>query len=155
MSEFKRTHTVSAHAGFTLVELLMVVALMGALAVMSIPIFTSYITTARNKRCIGDIRTIDKAVTSYILEKNALPASLADVGMANQKDPWGRPYQYQDVSPSSGNTPLEYDVTGERLNEDYDLYSQGKDGASNAVFDSSGADDIVRANNGSYAGERS
>lgn len=153
MSEQHHRHTVSARAGFTLVELIMVLGVLGALAIMAIPVFNDYVTRTRNKRCIGDIRTIDKAITSYALEKNGLPASLADVGMANITDPWGHPYQYQNLS--LGGTPLEYPISGDPLNQDYDLYSQGRDGASSSAFGASSADDIVRANNGIFAGERS
>lgn len=153
MAELHPRHTISARAGFTLVEVIMVLGVLAALAIMAIPVFNDYITKTRNKRCIGDIRTIDKAITSYALEKNGLPASLADVGMANILDPWGRPYQYQDLS--LGGSPLEYPLSGDPLNQDYDLYSQGRDGVSTSAFGASSADDVVRANNGIFAGERS
>lgn len=149
MSESHHRHMLSDRAGFTLVELLMVVAIVGALATMAIPAFNQYITLSKNKRCIGDIRTIDKAITAYILEKNALPGSLGDVGMAGQKDPWGRPYQY-------ATPPSLKDSSTDPLNDDYDLYSWGKDGASaDDDSDPTSADDIVRSNSGVYAGERS
>jgi prepilin-type N-terminal cleavage/methylation domain-containing protein len=149
MAESHYRHTLSSRTGFTLVELLVVVAVLGVLALMAIPAYNQYITSTRNKRCIGDLRTIDKAITSYVLEKNALPPTLTDVGMANQKDPWGRPYQY--VHPASLK-----DSATDPLNDDYDLYSLGRDGASSDDdSDPSSTDDIVRSNSGIYAGERS
>jgi prepilin-type N-terminal cleavage/methylation domain-containing protein len=149
MSVSRHRHTLSSRIGFTLVELLVVVAVLGVLVLMAIPAYNQYITSTKNKRCIGDIRTIDKAITSYYLEKNVYPANLSEVGMGNQRDPWGRPYRY--------NTPYSLkDSLGFFLNNDYDLYSEGKDGASSDDdSDPSSADDIVRMNSGVYAGERS
>lgn len=149
MCPVHRTSPLSSRSGFTMVELLVVSAILGVLALMALPVFNDYITKTKNKRCAGDIRTLEKAVTAYILERNALPVSLAEVGMADRTDPWGRPYQY------NKNATLEDGFTF-KLNEDYDLYSMGSDGAS----DTDGslpqcADDIVRANTGGYAGERS
>lgn len=93
MSPFQHTSAISTRAGFTMVELIVVTAILGVLALMAIPVFNDYKTQAQNKRSAGDIRTIEKAITAHILDRNSLPASLADIGMATLMDPWGRPYQ--------------------------------------------------------------
>jgi general secretion pathway protein G len=138
--------------GFTLIELIMVVAILGILAIMSIPSFKTYLKTTKVNVCASDLRVIDKAITAYIMEKNALPTSLSDVGMNNQLDPWKRPYVYQNLS--LGGTPLQ-DFSTIDLNTDYDLYSKGEDDASSPAGGGAGnEDDVVRSNDGSYAGLR-
>jgi|GEM_PF-428050 len=140
--------------GFSLVELITVMGVVAALATMAIPVYDSYLKSVRNGRCVADLRTIDKAVTAYILEKNSQPAQLSDIGAAaNQLDPWGRAYVYQNFAIDASNA-LE-DEFGAQLNTDYDLYSMGRDGASDKTYsDSRSADDVARHNNGTFVGLR-
>jgi prepilin-type N-terminal cleavage/methylation domain-containing protein len=155
MSKFRPIDILSDRTGFTLVELIVVAAILGILATMAIPALNAFVKTTRNKRCIAAIRTIDKAITAYIIEKNSLPTTLTDIGMANQMDPWGRPYHYQDLAAPGPPAPLEYDITGFPLNTDFDLYSCGADGACSVAFVAAlSADDIVRSQNGAFSGER-
>jgi len=144
--------TVFCCCGFTLVELIVVMAILGVLATMSIPVYSSYSKTVKNNICISDLRTIDKVIQAYVIDKNALPSSLSDVGMDNQTDPWKRHYQYQNLSLVP--VPLE-DIARLPLNLDYDLYSAGEDGLSDPTAGVSGnEDDIVRSNGGAYIGGR-
>jgi len=132
---------------FTLVELLMVMAIIGALALMSIPLLTQYVNKTKSSRSAADIRAIEKSIIAYILEKDSLPATLNDIGI-NQLDPWQRPYQYSAIESSPA--PL-VNFLGIELNTDFDLYSQGADGIESSVETS---DDVVRSNNGSFVGAR-
>jgi len=143
MTTHPQSTTFHACVGFTLVELIIVMAIVAILALMSLPLFNDYVRSARNKRCISELRTIDQAITAYILDKNALPGALSDVGMGGMMDPWNHLYVY--ALPAA----LEYPVTG-KLNNDYDLYSMGSDGVSAPEFAGLGSpDDLVRVNNGS------
>lgn len=149
----KRQLTNQCRRGFTLVELLVVIAVLGVLTSMALPFFQGYIATVKNGACSADIRTIDKAITAYVIERNALPASLNDVGMGGKHDPWHRPYVF--VNLSLGGVPLQDNVVADDLNTDYDLYSRGADGISDPLSGTPGnEDDVVRANDGVYVGVR-
>jgi len=152
---------VRAHAvlcrdrrGFSLVELITVLAVIGVLAAIALPMYSAYTDSVKIKRCMADLRTIDKAVTAYYLDNNAYPVNLSDIGTAaNQFDPWGRPYVYQNLV-NDESAALE-DQYGMPLNTDYDLYSKGNDGLSGQLYtDPGSADDIVRSNNGIFVGPR-
>ena len=147
---------LSGRCGFTLVELIVVTAVLGVLAMMAIPAFNEYRNKAKVAACTASLRTIDKEIQAYFIDKNAFPGLLSDMGIGNPVDPWGRPIEYQVLGPGNDPVPLE-EVVGAavRLNMDYDLYSKGEDGLSGPASATLGnADDITRANDGSYMGLR-
>jgi general secretion pathway protein G len=70
-------------------------------------------------------------------------------------DPWKNPYQFLRIDGAGlkGLGALRKDKSLVPVNTDYDLYSTGKDGASQPPFTAKASeDDIVRANNGRYIG---
>lgn len=153
MSALLKQGMVMHRSGFTIVELIVVMAIVAILALLSIPVFNDYVAKTKNKRGIAELRTIDQAIISYILDKNTLPAGLGDVGMGSQQDPWKHLYVYQNLVTTPAGA-LEYTSLGE-TNTDYDLSSMGSDGISDTAFAGPGsADDLMRVNNGSYYSKR-
>lgn len=148
---FPRSRTNSK--GFTLLELLIVVALLLTIAAIAIPNLMAALDQARIARAVGDIKTLEDEIVLFQTINGQLPDDLSQVGYGGYLDPWHNPYQYLNHFTMKGNGQARKDRFLVPLNSDYDLYSMGKDGQSMPPITAKvSLDDIIRASDGSYTG---
>jgi len=121
---------------FTLIELMLVVIIIGALVAMVMPRFTGRGEQARITAARADIQSnIATALKLYELDNGAFPAT--EEGLAalfnrpSSAGNWNGPYlERKPLDPWS--REYKYKSPGEHRAADYDLYSLGKDGTESA-----------------------
>lgn len=137
--------------GFTVLEVVLVIAIAGTLAAISVPGMRAYRLERDVRQALADLRSIDARVASYTLTRGRPPADLAAIGRDGLRDPWGHRYVYRRLSDRV--LPPRTDKFRYQLNKDYDLYSLGPDGRSSPLVTASESrDDIVRAGDGAFFG---
>jgi len=143
----------SANSGFTVVELLIVVAIIFTVSAIAVPNLMAAMDQAKTARAVGDIHTIGMAIQEYDVLNGQYPDTLADAGYGSTLDPWGNPYQYLNFQDTKGKGQMRKDRFLVPINTFFDLYSMGKDGQSVAPLTAQQSrDDIIWANDGGYVG---
>jgi general secretion pathway protein G len=141
------------HRGFTAIEIILVVAMLGVLAAIAFPSYASYRERVRVGQAVIDIKDMETRIKLYAVENSALPSSLAEIGKSGLLDPWGNPYYYTNLETAKGKGSARKNKNLVPINSDFDLYSAGKDGASVSPLTAKPSrDDIVRANDGRFVG---
>jgi general secretion pathway protein G len=118
-------------AGFTLLELLVVVAILGLLVGFVAPRYFGQIGKSEVNAARAQIDALEKALDQYRLDTGHYPATepgLAALVQRPQNEPrWAGPYLRKAVPLDPWGRPYLYRVPGEK--GDLDLISYGRDGA--------------------------
>ena len=144
--------TCNHFLGFTLMDIMISIAILGALVGIATPMYLKHVDTARVLKVIKEIQDIETAIGVYQNDFETLPNSLNDINRQDMRDPWGNPHEYanHDLIPPGHRRKFHGTVP---LNLDYDLFSPGPDGDWRAPLTASQSrDDIVRADDGRYIG---
>ena len=103
-NELEREAMKLRKQGFTLVEIMIVVSLVGLLATISVPAFQRSREAARQNACINNLRLIQDAKEQWILIEDVTDGVPADEDAVNQylrtppRCPSGGTYTYGDVN---------------------------------------------------------
>lgn len=142
----------AVQTGFTLVELMLTLAIVAILASVALSSYRDAVEKTNYAIAVADITMIEGSLERYFVIHGSFPADLSSISFTN--DPWGNPYEYLNMKLAKGNGKKRKDKNLVPVNNDYDLYSKGPDGKSASPFTSKNSyDDIVRANDGDYIGK--
>jgi prepilin-type N-terminal cleavage/methylation domain-containing protein len=93
--------------GFSLIELLIVMTIIGILATMGIPVYSKQVNAAKRSDCKAMLMKVQSKIERYIFDNNTYPSSLAmmreyNTEMINSAEGY---YKINIVAPSS-NCPI-------------------------------------------------
>lgn len=151
----------SVRAGFTVVEVVITVCIVGIVSAIAIPNYLRYTEKSKETTAISDINAIAFKLKAIMVEDpSALPADLSafqSVLALSLLDPWGNPYRYVRFYGHPENlNAMRKDHNLHPINTDFDLYSMGPDGQSvTPLTGGPSRDDIIRANDGAFIGKAS
>ncbi len=139
--------------GLSLIELLIVIALIGIIAALGAPLLYQQLERVKIRRAIADLAILEFEVERYEDQNEDLPESLDDLDQPPRIDPWGRAYVYFKFGGPGWRGEARKDRFLVPINSSFDLYSVGRDGESRPPLQNPRSlDDVVRANDGAFYG---
>jgi general secretion pathway protein G len=124
-------HRPATARGFTLLELLVVMVIIGLLASYVAPRFFEQVDKSAVKTAMAQLDAFDKAIGTYRLDTGHVPTTeqglKALVDKPADEPRWSGPYLSRDLPLDPWGHPYTYKVPGDN-GRDYTLSSLGKDG---------------------------
>jgi general secretion pathway protein G len=116
--------------GFTLLELLVVILIIGLLTAVVAPRFLGQISKSETTAAMAQLDALDKALQSYRIDTGKFPSSaqgLRALTAAPSDEPrWRGPYMKGEVPPDPWGSAYQYRFPG-TAGRDFDLLSYGRD----------------------------
>jgi general secretion pathway protein G len=117
-------------SGFTLLELLVVIVIIGLLAGLVAPRYFDQVGKSNTKIAKAQIDALEKALDQYRLDLGRYPTTEEGLAALNTKPQnaarWDGPYLKKQVPPDPWGNAYQYKSPGDH--GDYDLFSLGSDG---------------------------
>jgi general secretion pathway protein G len=130
-SEAKRTESHTVASGFTLLELLVVMVIIGLLASFVAPRYFDQVGKSEVKVARAQMDAFEKALGAYRLDLGHYPSTEQGLGaliaQPSGEAKWAGPYLSRGLPSDPWGRPYEYRRPGE-AGHDFDLMSLGKDG---------------------------
>lgn len=132
MDKKKRRGYLGSSCGFTLIELMVVMIILGLLAALVVPRMFGRIGQAKQKAAYAQIELFGTALDSFRLDVGRYPTTEEGLQALIERpagvDTWNGPYLKKTEIPlDPWNNPYHYESPGKH--GDYDLYSLGADNA--------------------------
>jgi general secretion pathway protein G len=119
-------------AGFTLVEVLVVMIILAILAAVVVPRVVGRTEDARRARAIADIESLGTALDLFKADNGEYPTTEQGLEALRVAPPdvknWNGPYLKKSVPADPWGNEYVYSEPGEHNPDSYDLYSMGGDG---------------------------
>jgi general secretion pathway protein G len=144
--------------GFTLLEMMIAVTVASIVVAIAVPSYRSVVNGMKVSQATEDMTMLASAIERYRSLGLRLPDAIEDFSNPPLLDPWGNPYQYLnfDSGAPGVNGKIRKDHNLHPLNSEYDLYSMGPDGDSQAPLTAAKSrDDIIWGRDGAFIGKAS
>ena len=117
--------------GFTLIELMVVIIIIGLIAALVAPRFFGKVEQSKVKAAQAQIELFGAALDQFRLDVGRYPTTSEGLSVLREKggmENWNGPYLKKEVPPDPWGHPYVYTSPG--AHDDYDLVSYGADGTS-------------------------
>lgn len=133
--------------GFTLLELLVVIVIIGLLAAFVAPRYFSQIGKSQQQIAHAQIDSFDKALDQYRIDTGRYPTQEQGLAALNAQPAgeaqWRGPYLKKNVPQDPWGNAFVYKIPSSVANREYDVVSYGKDGQAGGTGENA---DISTAN---------
>ena len=132
-------------------------SVLGLLAAIALPSYAMVIERQKVGQAGRELQEIAMAIERHRRARFEIPETLAELGLDAEllEDPWGRAYQFLSFNSSVPGIAglIRKDHNLHPLNTEFDLYSFGKDGDSQAPLTARASrDDVIWARDGGFIG---